>query len=144
VLVTVADRDKPAVLDVARHELTVTNAGHLAPLLRRAATREVSELGNEVKGLPLGFGTRHEYGQATTILEPGDVVLMSTDGLTDAQNPAGEFYGYQRLRDLLANGPAEVALLGDVLLQHLQVFAQGHPPNDDMCIVCFGRNRASS
>ncbi len=130
------------LIDPQRCEVTVANAGHLSPLLRRAATREVVELGGEAKGLPLGFGINQPYGQYTTTLEPGDVVLMYTDGLNDSQNPAGEFYGHVRIRDLLAHGPADVQLLGDVLLQHVRQFVQGHPQNDDMCIVGFGRERA--
>jgi serine phosphatase RsbU (regulator of sigma subunit) len=130
------------LIDPRKDEVTVANAGHLSPLLRRAATREVVELGTEIKGLPLGFGTDHEYEQFTTRLEPGDVVLMYTDGLNDSQNPEGEFYTHARVRDLLANGPADVQLLGDVLLQHVNLFVKGHPQNDDMCIVGFGRERS--
>ncbi len=130
------------LVDPRKDEVTVANAGHLSPLLRRAATREVVELGTEAKGLPLGFGTDHEYGQFTERLEPGDVVLMYTDGLNDSQNPEGEFYGHARVRDLLANGPADVQLLGDVLLQHVNLFVKGQAQNDDMCIVGFSRERA--
>jgi len=131
------------VIDPQKHEITVANAGHLAPLLRRAATREVVELGTEAKGLPLGFDSDSPYGQFSTKLEPGDVVLMHTDGVTDAQNASGEFYGHARLRDMLAHGPADVELLGDVLLQHVNLFVQGQPQNDDLCVVAFGRARGT-
>ncbi len=66
---------------------------------------------------------------------------MYTDGLNDSQSPAGEFYGHTRVRDLLANGPADVQLLGDVLLRHVKLFVQEQPQNDDMCIVGFARER---
>jgi serine phosphatase RsbU (regulator of sigma subunit)/pSer/pThr/pTyr-binding forkhead associated (FHA) protein len=130
------------VLDPRKHELTVVNAGHPSPLLRRAATRDVIELGPESKALPLGFGADEEYTQSTVQLQPGDVVLMYTDGLSEAQDPANNFYGYARVRDMLGNGPADVPLLGEVLLRHVNQFVKNQPPGDDMCIVAFGRERA--
>jgi serine phosphatase RsbU (regulator of sigma subunit) len=129
------------VLDPLRHELTMVNAGHPAPLVRRAATRDVVELGVDYKGLPLGFSARQPYEQCTTRLEPGDMVLMATDGLSDAHNAAEELYGWERVRDMLANGPGDVELLGEVLLQHVEGFVKDQPQSDDMCLVCFGRQR---
>jgi hypothetical protein len=42
---------------------------------------------------------------------------------------------------MLGNGPADVQLLGEVLLRHVNQFVKNQPPNDDMCIVAFGRER---
>jgi serine phosphatase RsbU (regulator of sigma subunit) len=126
-----------AVLDRDRSALTLVNAGHLPPL-RRRASGEVEEVGEEEAGLPLGVFDR-AYQEVTAPLEPGDVWVLYTDGVTEARNPKKQLYGKERLREVVQRGPAEPEKLGAALLADVHQFAEGRAQADDLTIVCFGR-----
>lgn len=87
-----------AELDLDRGVLRTLCAAHPAPLLVRAA-RSLGELVTD-PGVPLGFGGR-EDSIVETSLEPGDRLLLFSDGVVEARSPAGEFFGTERLIDLL-------------------------------------------
>ncbi|MFN2562705.1 MAG: PP2C family protein-serine/threonine phosphatase [Jatrophihabitans sp.] len=91
-----------ARLDVDGGHLRWMTCGHPQPLLvRRGSVLAPVEV---VPGLPLGMGALGSVvgGIAEVDLEPGDGVLLYTDGVVDARTPNGEFFGEDRLRDLLA------------------------------------------
>jgi serine phosphatase RsbU (regulator of sigma subunit) len=77
--------------------MVYVNAGHAPPLLR--AKTGLTELTQG--GLVLGPSSDALYERGYVTLEPGDVLLSYTDGITEAESPAGEAYGLPRLRDLL-------------------------------------------
>jgi sigma-B regulation protein RsbU (phosphoserine phosphatase) len=85
-----------ALYDAAARSLTYTNAGHLPPVLFRGGRRIRLECGGTVVGL---FSPM-EYEQAVVELEPGDVFLAFTDGLTEPENIYGEEFGEQRLLEV--------------------------------------------
>ncbi|HYT93659.1 MAG TPA: SpoIIE family protein phosphatase [Gemmataceae bacterium] len=126
-----------AVLDLVRFTMTVANAGHMPPLRRRAGG-SVDVLGEEIVGLPLA-GIDRPYEEVVVALEPGDLVLLYTDGVTEARNPAGEWYGVERLRAAVREAPATVEGLGAAVLENVRRFAAERPQSDDLTIVCFGR-----
>ncbi len=78
----------------ARRTLTYINAGHNVPLLRRAAG-SIERL--ETGGLPLGIQSDAKYQSATVTLQPGDWIIIFTDGLVEATNDRNEEYGEQRV-----------------------------------------------
>ncbi|MGB9144709.1 MAG: PP2C family protein-serine/threonine phosphatase, partial [Acidobacteriaceae bacterium] len=87
---------------------TVANAGHLPPFVNG---EEMSLPG----ALPLGMASEGDYATATVRLEAGDRLVLYTDGLPEARNAAGELFGFERVRTLLAgdadpNAVAEAAL----------------------------------
>jgi hypothetical protein len=91
-----------AELHLDRGTLRWHSAGHPAPLLLRSG-RVVRMLSAE-PGLPLGLGgAREQTGQA---LEPGDRLLVFTDGMTEARAANGEFFGAQRLADMVVREDA--------------------------------------
>ena len=100
------DRFVPAVLgelDLASGQLRWSLAGHPPPLLLRGG-KIVKTLDADV-GLPLGLGIHASPG--TEMLEPGDKLVLYTDGLVEARSVDGEFFGIDRLVDLIRR--AEVA-----------------------------------
>ena len=99
----------------------------------------MEEIGDAIVGLPLGVMDR-PYESMTVELEPGDVVVLYTDGVTEARNPGGDQYGLDRLRAVVAAGPKEVEALGSAVLADVRRFAAARPQNDDLTIVCFGRD----
>lgn len=91
-------------LDTTNGRFSWVNAGHPAPLLLREG-RLVKELWVETT-LPLGLGPDLLVGDGQVVvgtehLQPGDHVLLYTDGIPEARSPAGEFFGQERLVDLL-------------------------------------------
>jgi serine phosphatase RsbU (regulator of sigma subunit) len=128
-----------AVLDPLQHEVTIVTAGHMAPL-RRLADGHVEPVSLERSGgLPLGIEADVEYGQRPIRLGPGDCLLLYSDGVTDAMNAAGEFYGLKRLQAQLGPPAESVMALGGRLLGSVQGFIGSRPQSDDMCVTCFGR-----
>jgi serine phosphatase RsbU (regulator of sigma subunit) len=91
-----------AELELDRGTLRWHNAGHPAPLLLRSG-RVVRTLSAE-PGLPLGLGGGRE--EAVLALEPGDRLLVFTDGVTEARAASGEFFGVQRLADMVVREDA--------------------------------------
>jgi serine phosphatase RsbU (regulator of sigma subunit)/pSer/pThr/pTyr-binding forkhead associated (FHA) protein len=127
-----------AVLHPISHEVTLVNAGHMAPMLC-GRPGEVVEVGAEHSGLPLGVMRDIEYKQCHTTLEPGQIMVLFTDGLTEAVNPAGQLYGLERVRQHVANGSDSPEELVQRLVDDVRDFSQQLSPNDDMCVVCFSR-----
>ena len=83
-----------AILDVTNKTLTYTNAGHNPPvLLKQDGGVSFIERGS----IPLGMFRDTRYHEYYLTTEPGDVLMLYTDGATEAQNPAGEDFGRERL-----------------------------------------------
>jgi len=117
-----------ARLDLATGTLTLLSAAHPAPLLVRNG-RPVGEVDVE-PGLPLGFGSRADQVVAAS-LEPGDCLLLFSDGVVEARSTDGEFFGLDRLLDLVtrqesARQPAPETLrrLINAVLEHQQNMLQ--------------------
>jgi serine phosphatase RsbU (regulator of sigma subunit) len=127
------------IIDLKTYGVTLVNAGHMPPLRRRAGRADVEEVGDAIVGLPLGVMDR-PYEQMTFPLETGDVFLLYTDGVTEARNPRNDQYGLDRLRKVMASGLAGPEALGAAVLADVRCFAAGRPQNDDVTIVCFGRD----
>jgi serine phosphatase RsbU (regulator of sigma subunit) len=128
-----------AMLDITTHRLQVVNAGHPYPLIRRRDGR-LEEFAKESSGLPLAIQGDWVYETAGTILEPGDLVILYTDGVTDAMNPQNERFGEPQLRKLLVQAPAGPAAAGEALIQQVRHHAAGRAQFDDITMVAFGRD----
>ena len=126
-----------ARFDSQSHELTYSNAGHNPPLLLRAKPEEgqlpVWLLPN---GAAIGLVEEVEYKTDTVALQPGDTLLLYTDGVSEATNTAGEEFGRERLADLVKRGSSQTAqeIIASVR-RGLEDFSQGQVPGDDMTIL---------
>ncbi|MDF1699626.1 MAG: SpoIIE family protein phosphatase [Planctomycetota bacterium] len=100
-----------AVVDPETGSMEWCNAGHPPGYLLRAATGEVEELGACGPVLGVVPGVPYSVGESTGLAR-GDMLLLYTDGVTEANGPGGEMFGYPRLRDVLvaeaAGGPLAV------------------------------------
>ncbi|MBL8764832.1 MAG: PP2C family protein-serine/threonine phosphatase [Phycisphaerae bacterium] len=127
------------VYDGASRELTYSCAGHPPPLVVRCAGG-VSVL-DEAQGLPLGIQAPSEYARATRRLQPGDTVVMYTDGITEARGPGGRMYGDARLGAAVASCPLKAGPIGSAegqlrtILEDVQSFTAGVPASDDRTIL---------
>jgi serine phosphatase RsbU (regulator of sigma subunit) len=128
------------VLDLERRRFQYCSAGHL-PILVRRAGGAVEELGDGIAGLPLGIMPDSQYQQAEMTLEPGDVVVVYSDGVTDGRNVREELYDsrdQRRLLKRLAESPGRPEAVGRSILQDIREFSAGHSQADDITLVCFG------
>src|SRR5262245_372914 len=128
------------VLDAPSGKLTLTSAGHTPVIIRRADDR-AEEVGHEVSGLPLGIMEDSVYEQAEVRLNPGDVVVIYSDGVTDARSPGEELYdspSNHRLLERVARSPGGPADVGRAILQDIREFSAGHSQADDITLVCLG------
>jgi len=109
------------------------NAGHNPPMLFRAG--EVHRLSGG--GLPLGLFKGRTYELQRRQLEPGDLLLVFTDGVTEANDPAENEFGEDRLLDVVnVNRDADVHGLTDKVFDAIAEFSRGlHNPHDDITLV---------
>ncbi len=123
------------LLEPAAGRLAYVCAGHPFPLLRRA-DGEVSELGTG--SIPLGIREGVEAGVSEAILSPGDLLVLYSDGLPEAANSAGNAFGYEALRTLLAPG-GSVQEVHDRLRRALDAHVGDGPLTDDVTLVVVAR-----
>jgi serine phosphatase RsbU (regulator of sigma subunit) len=126
------------VLDPPAHRATICNAGHLPPLLR-APDGGVQAVAGGLGGLPLGMVAGHEYRCCEIALEPGAVLALYTDGISEALDHEQRCFGLERLeRVVSASGPGAAAT-GRGILADVERHAAGQVRSDDICLVCLGR-----
>jgi phosphoserine phosphatase RsbU/P len=129
-----------AELDPQTGGLSFINAGHNPPLIvHHAGTVENLAAG----GLPLGIRQDAEYREGRTQLQPSDVLVIYSDGVSEATSPQGEEFGTDRLYEVVArNLDASAAGIRDRIEAALTKWAQGTPAGDDITLVIVKRQPA--
>jgi sigma-B regulation protein RsbU (phosphoserine phosphatase) len=128
-----------AIVDTRKHEVTLANAGHASPIIRRA-NGTVERFNQDLAGPAIGMMEDYPYESETRKLEPGDMVVITTDGVEEAMNVNGDLYTVERVLELVKNGPPEAEKLGKLLLEDVRRHAAGRSQSDDITIMTFGRN----
>lgn len=132
-----------AILDPATGQITYCNAGHNPPLLYSYGSEEslhwLAGTGTAVGILPDAV-----WQEDTQILEPGDLLVLYTDGVTEAQNRTGEYFGETGVQEALAASCLEKGLCSaqealDVLLGRLHAFIGDFPRSDDITAMVLHR-----
>ncbi len=128
------------VLDLSTHRIACTNAGHPAPLIYRKAKNEFEVgISKDKWGPPLGIVDTYDFESVTIALEPGDSLLLFTDGLTDARNTADEEFKLTGVYQALKSGPMSPQAMVERLSAAIKLHAQGCKQFDDLTIVVIGR-----
>lgn len=123
------------VLEPEKRKITMSSAGHPAPILR-TPDGTVSEL--QIKGnIPLGVLEDYEYGETEYALKSGDLVLLYTDGITEAMSSSGEMFGAARLKEVVSSGGQDPRQVLASISRSVEEHAAGHPQSDDLTMVCF-------
>lgn len=125
-----------AQYDPSERRLTYVNAGHNSPVLLREKGGAWQTLRLEVGGAVVGLLREFPYQQATVTLEPGDLLLAFTDGISEAMNPSDEEWG----EDCLIEAAKQCRGLSAAdmivrLVEQADRFAAGAKQHDDMTIV---------
>src|SRR5262249_44483760 len=132
-----------AVLDTTAHTLTLVNAGHPPPLIYRRSTGALEEAATkETTGLPLGVVEGFTYRSHEIQLQPGDCVLLYSDGVTDQLDKQDNPIHQKAIRMAHQEGIHTPQLLGDRIVKLLRQHAAGRAQQDDITMVCFGRTEA--
>jgi sigma-B regulation protein RsbU (phosphoserine phosphatase) len=117
-------------------EVRYLNAGHLPPLLVRGTAIDELRLGS----MALGFFAEASFSEQTLRLSEGDALVVVSDGVVEAMNAAGDFFGDERLRAVLretAGRPAQQ--IGQAILAAAAAFMGDTPPHDDISVVVVRR-----
>jgi serine phosphatase RsbU (regulator of sigma subunit) len=129
-----------AFLDASTHTLTLVNAGHPAPLVSRRATGKLEEaMSTDNMGLPLGVLAEFVYHTQEVQHQPGDCVLLYSDGVTDQMDKQNNQIQQKAIRTALQEGIRSPQLLGERIVKILKQHASGRAQQDDITLVCFGR-----
>lgn len=128
------------ILDVASHSLTYVNAGQTPPLVVRDGTA-IERL--ELSGLPLGSFCDLRFRADRIVLEPGDLLVCYSDGVTEALDPSGQMFGEERLVAGLREGrdgkPSDILAR---VLAAVDRHGEGAPHQDDITLVILKREGA--
>ncbi|MDP2903739.1 MAG: SpoIIE family protein phosphatase [Methylovulum sp.] len=129
--------------DIATRQLSIANAGHPPPLLLRSSQARCQRL--DADGLILGIRKNIKFEQKTLILAAGDLLLIYTDGLIEAENPEGEFFGVGRVSDAFIQNaryaPQQIIM---AILDELKQFCRKTAFNDDITLMVFKTGRVDS
>jgi phosphoserine phosphatase RsbU/P len=110
------------------------NAGHNPPMLYRHAKRSVEFLPRG--GRAIGWFPDNPLEEVNIELQPGDLIVYYTDGLTEAENPQGDAYGEPRLEQaILANADNSAHDVLEAIVQDVETFCAGEPLFDDLTVV---------
>jgi serine phosphatase RsbU (regulator of sigma subunit) len=121
------------VLDLPTRTLTYVNAGHQYPIIigKAGAIREL-----EGSDLIIGINAESEYHEEAVTLKAGDLMVLYTDGVTDARNSDGEMFGESRLFDLLKkNRQYDARTLSEKILDSINEFTGNAPQFDDITMM---------
>ncbi|EGW22110.1 PAS domain S-box protein [Methylobacter tundripaludum] len=125
--------------NITNHQLSFANAGHPPPLLLSLFQSECREL--DADGLILGVNKNVVFEEKTTTLSQGDLILLYTDGLTEAENADGEFFGLKRVNDILVQHALKSPqAIIEALLEQLKQFCRSESFNDDITLMIFKRH----
>jgi serine phosphatase RsbU (regulator of sigma subunit) len=128
------------VLDAATATLTYASAGHNPPFLLRAQDSDTVQTLRKT-GMVLGVVEDAAWKQETVQLAPGDLLLLYTDGVTEAQDAEGSFFGPQRLLETArSNSGRPAGAVQDAVLAEVRRFVGGAPQFDDITVMVVVRD----
>lgn len=128
-----------AMIDPATDSVTIINAGHVRPIIRRADGTLLEPETNH-SSLPVGIMKDVAYNPFQTQLKSGDCVLMFTDGVNECFNERQEQFGVQRIKAILQELKTEsIGELGAHIVREVKRFIGPAQQNDDICLVCYGK-----
>lgn len=131
------------IADVSTGQLSYAHAGHPAPLCHRAASDTSVSLPQVPGNQPaIGLFSEFSYGSATDQLNPGDTLVLFTDGIIEAESEGHEEFGMDRLKSALTDYVhAPFDSLPQRLINEAASFQGAHDFSDDICLVLMQRSK---
>jgi len=126
-----------AVLDTVRHTLTYVNAGHEHPFLFTSAPEPIRLTAG---GAPLSIIDKFPFEEQTLALSPDDLLVVFSDGVSEAMDAAQAQFGRSRLEELLPGIRHEsAAAIIERIIEAVRAHAGGEPQNDDITLLVVKR-----
>ncbi len=124
-------------IDSGSGKVNFINAGHFPPLI--VNDKEIKELS---KGdIALGLVSNAEYNEQTFLLRQNEIFIAYSDGVTEAKNEYGQFFGMDRFQKLIKNSannsPQQI---GKFIVSQLEQFVGDYPATDDISLIIMKRN----
>jgi serine phosphatase RsbU (regulator of sigma subunit) len=127
------------VLDLDDMRLVFSSAGHDTMLLHRARSNQIEELRTDT-GFPLKLVESDDYDEKVTPLEPGDRLILFTDGIVEMRNEKAELFGYERLIPVIRRENRGTAQdLVNAIVSELEAFCRQRPYKDDVTLLVLRR-----
>ena len=129
------------VLATDSGDVRVLNAGHMPPIVARGGAIDYMDYGS----MALGMMPDATFSEQRVALADGDVLVVYSDGITEAMNESGDFFGDERLRAAIqATTGQPVEAIGMEILRALQTFVGDAPPHDDVSLMLLKRQSAKA
>ncbi len=122
------------IYDPARREFTYSCAGHNPPRLRKCSRGQVLSL-EDVGGPPLGLFEDLEYPESKATFSPGDVLVLYTDGITEAMNARSEQFTPERLDEILKGCGLSASEIIDAIVASVNLHTGRLDPHDDQTLL---------
>ncbi|MEM9586011.1 MAG: SpoIIE family protein phosphatase [Planctomycetota bacterium] len=126
------------VIDSEKDMMTIVNAGHMPPIIRRCGDGEVCEPGQEESGLPIAIMEGMDYQAVQVPVQVGDVAILYTDGVNEAMDVHDEEFGIDPIRKLTAEG-GDAEIIKDRIVERVFDHIGKASQFDDMCLVVLER-----
>ena len=127
------------ILDPAKNEITFVDAGH-PPAIRRRGN-EVSDCFDcDKKGTLIGLGTTTDFFTRTLTMEPGDSIVMYTDGVTEAKDGERRLFGTERLNAAIESATDTADGIQTAILNTVAEFQHEDSPRDDVSLIVIRRD----
>jgi len=124
------------IYDPETREVEFSNGGHGPLFIYRSAGKLITLA--KMEGLPMGIDEDNRYSISKVTLEPGDMIILYTDGITEAWDPMKNEFGLKNLRGkILAYAEYNAAEIVEKLVSDLDHFTKGAQQHDDMTLVVF-------
>jgi sigma-B regulation protein RsbU (phosphoserine phosphatase) len=121
------------ILSEEDRTLTYVNAGHNPPMVYRAGSDTFEEL--TMTGLAIGVLEDEIYGQRTIPIEPGDIIVLYTDGVTESLSSSQEMFGEERLKSIIWENRSLTATgIQKKIFDEVQNFSKSEPQFDDITL----------
>lgn len=127
------------MVDTREHKITYSNAGGCNPFVVRARSKTVEEV--SLPGAALGSFKNSRFSRCEIALEPGDSLILYTDGLVESRNDRGEELGYERFKSILLDGHCTGSQqYYDSIMLANKSWRQNQPPQDDFSLMILSRS----
>lgn len=123
-----------AVINVEKRSLTIANAGHCYPIMYHSGKETVSTLA--IKGMALNIEDDILCEERTVVLDPGDCIVLYSDGVCEAENRDGDFFETDRIEAIInKHGRSSAEVIMKNILGEVEEFSKGAPQHDDITII---------
>ena len=128
------------ILDPEHGTFNYVNAGHNPPFLLKQENDGLTFTHLDKTGMLVGIFNRTTWEERTININPGEVLVLYTDGITEAQNDSGDFYGNDRLIETLKSGfDTSSETFRNTILKSVQSFTGTAPRLDDITLIIISR-----